>query len=81
MALYICQRSLPSATCRRHRLGVLGVNTLPETMPRQRAIHRAGIHMNETQRLGDQLGVGALAARARAINGNDDGVYLHNSYC
>ena len=32
-------------------------------MPRQGAIHRAGVHVNVAQRLGHELGVRALAAR------------------
>ena len=40
-------------------------------MPRQRAVHGARVHINKTQRLGHQLGVGALAAGARAVNRND----------
>ena len=41
----------------------------------QRAIHRAGVHVNITERLGDELGVGALAARTRAVQSNDNGIF------
>ena len=54
-------------------LGVIHVNPLPEAMPGERAIHRAGVHINIAERLGDELRIRALAAGARAINGDDNG--------
>ena len=36
---------------------------------------RAGIHVNEAKRLGHQLGIGALAAGAGAVNGDYDGSF------
>ena len=44
-------------------------------MPRQRAIHRARVHINVAERLRHELGVRALAARARAVNGDDNRLF------
>jgi len=46
-----------------------------DAKPRECAIHRAGVDVNIPERLGDQLGVGAFAARARAVNGDYDWVF------
>ena len=48
------------------------INPAFEAIPRQRAIHRAGVHIDKTKRLGHELRVRALATRARAINSNND---------
>ena len=52
------------------------VHVFLQAMPRQRAIHRAGVHINVAERAGHELGVGALAARARAVNGNDNRMFF-----
>src|ERR1035441_9268993 len=62
----------PPAAEGSHRLGVLHIHPLLQAIPRQRAIHRARIHVHEVQRPGYQFGVGALAAGARPVNGNYD---------
>ena len=51
---------------------VVHIHVHEQAMPGQRAIHRAGVHVNIVQGLGHELGVCALAAGARAVNGNDN---------
>src|SRR5208283_4552932 len=69
------QRRFPFAARSGDGLGVLHVNPAFQAIPRQRAIHRAGVHVNVAERPGHELRVRALAARARAINGDDNRLF------
>jgi len=73
--LHALQRRFPFAAERGDGLGVIHVRFLLEAMPRQRAIHRAGVHIDVAERLRHELGVRALAARARAVNRYDNGIF------
>jgi len=58
------------------------IHALLQAMPRQRAIHRARVHVNVAERLRHELGVRALAARARAVNGYDNRLFqIHFCSC
>ena len=57
---------------------VVHVHVLEQAMPRQRAIHRAGVHINVAERLGHELGIRALAAGAGAVNRNDNRIFFQN---
>jgi hypothetical protein len=46
------------------------INFIFQAMPRQRAIHRTRVHINVAERFRHELRVRALAARARAVNGD-----------
>ena len=70
VAIAIFERCLPFAARGGDGFGFVHVDFLLEAMPGKRAIHRAGIDVNIAERLGDQFGIGALAARAGAINGD-----------
>ena len=70
------QLRLPFAARGGDGLGVMHVNPVFQAMPRQRAIHRAGVHINVAQCLGHKLRVRALAARARAINCYDNRMFF-----
>src|SRR6266702_6418622 len=65
------QRCLPLPASRRDGLGILHIDVVSQTVPRQRPVHRPGIHPHEAQRLRHQSGVGALAAGAGAVDRDD----------
>jgi len=75
VAVLVFQGRFEFAERGRNGFGFVHVDFVLQAMPRERAIHRAGVDVNIAERLGDQLGVGALAARARAVDGNDDWVF------
>src|ERR1051325_9791903 len=75
MAVHALERGFPTAASSSDRSRVMHINLLLETIPGQRAIHRPGIDMDEPQRLGNELRVGALAAGAGAVDGDDDGAF------
>src|SRR5665213_4396621 len=70
------QRRFPPAAKRGDGLRVVDLHAFLEAMPRQRAIHRARVHVNVAERLGHELRVRALAARARAVNGDYNWICL-----
>ena len=71
-AIDALQPGLPFAQQRRHGFGVVHIRLFLQAIPGQRPIHRASIDINVAERLGDELRIGALAAGARAVDGNDD---------
>ena len=70
------QFRFPFAAQRGDGLRVVHVHFLFQAKPRQRAIHRACVHVNVAQRARNELGVRALAARARAVNGDDYRIFF-----
>ena len=74
MAVAVLQRGFPPAKGGADGFGLVKVDFILQAIPGERAIHGAGIDVSKTERLGDQLGVGALAAGARAINRYDNRV-------
>jgi hypothetical protein len=74
VAIAVFERGLPFAARGGDGFGVVDIDSVLQAMPGQRAIHGAGIDVNIAEGLRDQFGIGALAARAGAINGDDDRV-------
>src|SRR5207248_1544784 len=72
------QLGFPAAARGRYGFWILYVDSVLQAVPSQGSIHRAGIDMNEIERFGHELRVGALAAGARAIDGDDDRL-LHSA--
>src|SRR5439155_11734237 len=64
---------LPFSQQRADRFRVVDVDFFLQAKPGQGAVHRAGIHIDVIERPGDHSGIGAFAAGARAVDGNDDG--------
>ena len=73
-AIGIFESGFPFPAERVHRFGMVYIHFLLQTMPGQRAIHRASIDVNIAEHLGHLSGIGAFAAGARAVDGNDDGL-------
>ena len=74
LAIDAFERGFPFLAERADGFGVVDIHFLLQTMPGERAIHRAGIDVSVAKRFGDAFGVGALAAGAGAVDGDDDGV-------
>jgi hypothetical protein len=72
VAVLVFERWFESAERCGNGFGFVRVDFVLHAIPRERAIHRAGVDVNIAKRLGDQLGIGALAACARAVNGYDN---------
>jgi hypothetical protein len=78
--LHAFERRFPFAAKRGDGLRVVDIHAFLQAMPRQRAIHRARVHINVAERLRHELRVRALAARARAVNGNDNRLFQIQSF-
>ena len=66
------QGGVPPGAQGRDRFGVMHIDALLQAMPGQGSIHRAGIDMDEPERLGNDFGIGAFAAGAGAVNRYDN---------
>jgi hypothetical protein len=75
VAVFAFEGGFPFAEGGVDGFGFVDVDFVLDAIPGERAIHRAGVHVNKTKGFGDELGVGALAARACAVNGDDDWVF------
>ena len=73
---HAAQIGFPAAARIGDGLRVVDIHALLQAMPRQRAIHRARVHVNVAELLRHELGVRALAARARAVNRNDNRMFF-----
>ena len=60
-------------------LGVAGVDTLLQAMPGKGAVHGAGVDVGAAEGLGDEFRVGAFAAGAGAVDGDDEGI-AHSAF-
>ena len=47
------------------------IDPILQAVPGQRAVHRAGIHINVVERLRHELRISAFAAGAGTVDGND----------
>jgi hypothetical protein len=74
------QLCLPTSAGGSNGLRVLDIHPVLQAVPGKGPVHRACVNVHEAQGLGYQFGVGALAAGAGAINGNDDGLFLGHRF-
>jgi len=72
VAVAVFKGGFPLATRGGDGFGLVDVDFILQAIPGERAIHGAGVDVGKTEGFGDQLGVGALAAGAGAINGYDN---------
>ncbi len=78
--LHAAQIGFPAAARIGDGLRVVDIHAFLQAMPRQRPIHRACVHVNVAERLRHELGVRALAARARAVNGDYNVFQIRKSF-